>query len=357
MVTLLNCIERIPEVLRTILAERETGFSALENYLKETDFLPDELVFIGSGTSSTAAITAKPFVEKVSGIRVKIVYPNEYAEDSAVLNPHALHVFTSQTGTSIVVNRVMEKIKEAGLLAVSFTERDDSPLAEISPCHISLNCGIEEYPMRTIGYTASVFNHMLLAMKLGRLTGHLSEGAYEALLRDAAKLPESHRIVTEQAKAWARGTEAQLNRSQCVVFTGADMLYGVSLEAAVKFWEMPKIVTIGYELEEGLHGPAYGYSGKHCVIVLTDGGKETDKAIRLARYMKEAHGNGLVIGTDTVDDTDLHIAPDAGPFNALALSAAVQVLSYYITEDNGRDLTKPSDHSVMDSYFRTHTGF
>lgn len=42
----------------------------------------------------------------------------------------------------------------------------------------------------------------------------------------------------------------------------------------MKVWECPQIASVGYELEEGMHGPNYGYNSNHCVIVLNDGRKE-----------------------------------------------------------------------------------
>ena len=355
MVTLLNCIERIPSVLENILAQCESSFAPLFEYLGEDLTRIDEIVFIGSGTSSTAAVTSRPFVEKVSGLRTKTVLPNEYAEDGCVLNPNALHVFNSQTGTSKVVCAVLEKLNGLGLLSVSLTGDETSPIAEISPCHVPMNCGPEEYLMRTIGYTASVLDHMLLGLMLGRKRGFITEEQYEQYMRDAAAAPEDHRKVTADVKNWYRSVERGMMRSQAIIFTGAGTLYGVALEGAVKFWEMPQMISIGYELEEGLHGPNYGYSWPHCVIVFDDGLKESSKASALARYMKDEFRNGILIGPYPVDDKDLKIDASCGDFRCLAYSAVPQVLAYMLAEDGGRDVTKPADHTVMYSYFNTHS--
>ncbi len=354
MVTLLDCIERIPSVIENILQKQEEAFAPFMAYVKGKTAQIDEIVFIGSGTSNTVAMTSWPFVEKVSGIRTKVVLPNDYIREGSVYNPHALHVFTSQTGTSKVVCKVMEKLSAKGYLCVSMTEADTTVLAKNSPSHICLNCGKEEYGQRTIGYTASVLNHMLLALRLGLAKGTISRQQYEAYQADVAKVPDSHRVITEQTKVWYKQNQRQLMRSRCIVFTGAGSLYGVALEAAVKFWEMPQVISMGYELEEGLHGPNYGYDYPHCVIVLNDGGEESDKALSLARYMKEVFHNGLAVGTVVVDDRDLKLDIKSGEFACLEFSAVHQVTAYLLTQDGGRDLTKRADHSVMNSYFKTH---
>lgn len=354
MVTLLDCIERIPSVIETILAEQEETFESFMVYVGQRINEIDEIVLIGSGTSYTAAMTSSPFMEKASGLRVRAVFPNDYIEEGRVYNPNALYLFTSQTGTSKVVCQVMEKLKQKGFMCVSMTEAADTMLASVSPCHVCLNCGGEEYLMRTIGYTSSVLNHMLMAAKVGLARGYLTREQYEAYQREAGRVPDSHRVITRQAGNWFEKNKRQIMRSDCIIFTGAGALYGVALEGAVKFWEMPQVISVGYELEEGLHGPNYGYNENHCVVAFHDGGREEEKALSLARYMKEVYHNGLVVGTKTVDDKDLMLEIKGGNFSCLEFSAVPQVMAYFLAEDGGRDLTMLNDHSVMYSYFKTH---
>lgn len=355
MVTVLDCIERIPSIIETILENHEETYRPLMEYINASSQKINEIVFIGSGTSNTSAVTSQPFVEKVSGICTKIALPNNCASEYYVFNKNALYVFTSQTGTSTVVCQVMEKLSAEGYMCVSLTEAPNTKLAQISPCHICLNCGKEEHLMRTIGYTSSVFNHMLLGMKLGLANGHLSKEQYDHYLEDAKRVPDSHRVITEQAKVWFEKNKRQIMRSRCVIFTGSGSLYGVALEGAVKFWEMPQVISVGYELEEGMHGPNYGYDENHCIVVLNDGGSESNKALSLARYMKDVFHNGLVVGTKVVDDQDLLLDMKGGEFACLEFSAVPQIMAYYLAVDSGRDISKPIDHTVMYSYFNTHS--
>ncbi len=354
MVTILDCIERIPSVMENILAAREESFAAFMEFIKDKTEKINEIIFVGSGTSNTAAMTSRLFVEKVSGISTKVVLPNDYINSGRVYNSHGLYVFTSQTGTSKEVCKLMEELSAKGFWCVALTQGNDTMLAKASYCHICLNCGEEEYLMRTIGYTASVLNHMLMGLKLGLARGRITREEFLAYLKEAGRVPDSHRVITAQTKKWFRENKRQIMRSDCVIFTGAGDLYGVALEGAVKFWEMPQVISIGYELEEGLHGPNYGYNGNHCVVVFNDGRGQSEKALSLARYMKEVLGNGLVAGAVTVDDKDLKLELKGGSFECLEFSAVPQVMAYFLAEDGGRDLTIPSDHKVMYSYFNTH---
>ena len=354
MVTLMDCIERVPSVVDVILEKREETFKPFRAWIAPKLDEIDEIVFIGSGTSNTSAMTSYLFTEKTSGLPCRTLTPCTGFEEERVLSKKALYVFTSQTGTSIETRRLQKVFTDKGLFCVCMTESAETPLAKEAQMHVCLNCGVEEYGQRTIGYCASILTHMLMAMEIGLLKKTLTDAEYDALLKQAKAAAENRKQIVPAARKWFHAHRRQIMRSDCVIFTGSGALFGVALEGAVKFWEMPQIIAVGYELEEGLHGPNYGYCGRHCVIVLNDGGKDGKKALSLARYMKEVNHNGFVFGNETADGDDLKFDVIGGPFEAIEFSAAVQAFAYDLTEDGGRDLTVKSDHSVMESYFKTH---
>ena len=143
-------------------------------------------------------------------------------------------------------------------------------------------------------------------------------------------------------------------RSRFIAFTGAGTLYGVAMEAAVKTWEAPQYPSAGYELDEGMHGPNYGYNSNDAVIILNDGSRGAEKALALARYMKDEFDNGYIFGLDAIDGRDLAFTPAGGDFCCLEFAAAVQTFMYRLAEDGGRDLTIRDPHTVMYSYFNSH---
>ncbi len=354
MVTLLDCIERIPSILESILRDRKENTRQFFEYLSDKIHDINEIVFVGSGTSNTSAVTSKIFVEKVSGIGTKVCYPADFCYNTGYYNPKALYVFTSQTGTSIVTRNAQKLVQDMGFLSLSITESEETPLAREASSHINMGCGHEEYLMRTIGYTSSVFAHMLLALEIGLKRGSITPAQYEEYLSKAALVPDSHRAITAKTLEWLKKSKRQMMRSQCIIFTGSGSLYGVSLEGAVKVWEIPQTASMGYELEEGMHGPNYGYDTRHCVIVLNDGGRDNDKALSLARYMKDVWNNGLVVGSSVVDGSDLALELKGGEFSCLELSAVPQVIAYKLAVDAGRELLIHPDDSRMESYFKTH---
>lgn len=355
MVTMLDCIKRTGSCLTELLDHWEDLSKGCFEKLQQHIPVINQIIFVGSGTSNTAAMTSKLFVEKASGIQTRNITPNEFLHSTFVYPDHALYVFTSQTGTSIVSRQAQHFCQEKGLLTLCITESEDTPMAKESELHLIMGCGYEEHPMRTIGFSCSVLVHMLLGMELGLRRNHLTDEQYRQYREDGFRAAGNQLYVIEETMKWMDQAKHSMLRAECIIFTGAEELYGISLEGAMKVWETPQIPCFGYEIEEGIHGPNYGYNSRHCVVVLNNGGREEPKMMSLAGYMKEVHGSGLMAGAGIVDDKDLKLEIKSRDFCALEFAPVVQCIAYHLAVDMGRDMSLPHDNSRMDRYFVTHS--
>lgn len=353
MVTMLDCIKRIPSLLEQILSEAEGRFGEVFGCILAERV--DELVFIGSGTSFNGASTARYLAERASGVRVTVVLPEEFLYEYSFRNPNALYVFISQTGTSAITLKALRYVKEKGYMSLAVSESADTPIAREADIFLDMGCGHEEYGMRTIGYSTTVLTLMWLGIELGVHRKNMNREAYGEYQKQAKAAAANIPDVIRKAMAWMDTSRRRMMKSQFFAFTGTGPLYGVSMEAAVKMWEAPQYPSGGYELDEGMHGPNYGYNYNHAVFVLNDGGFGNDRALALARYMKNEHGNGYIIGVGALDEKDLAFTPAGGPFMCLEYAAAIQVLMYRLAVDGGRDFSILGVHAKMNSYFQSHT--
>ena len=129
MVTLLDCIYRVPSVIEGIVARREETFAPLLDAVKDRLGELNEIMFIGSGTSNTCSLTSYRFVEKASKLSTCTMIPNEFLAKT-VYNPKALYVFVSQSGTSTLTQQALKKVKALGCLTAAITEAPTTPLAK-----------------------------------------------------------------------------------------------------------------------------------------------------------------------------------------------------------------------------------
>lgn len=353
--SMMDCINDTQKACQNIINHRKSNTKHLIEYLGDDVKNINEIVFVGSGTSNTSAVTSKSFVEKVTRIRTIAITSNDFLYNTYVYSPNALYVFTSQTGTSIVALEALKFIQDKGYYHVAVSESDSTPIAKAADCFVTMDCGIEEYPMRTTGYCASVLTHMIIGLEIGLARNTISEAEYESYIKDAEKISESHKSIVQKTLSWLEYNKRKMLRSDMIIFTGADSLYGITLEGAMKVWETVQVASAGYEIEEGLHGPNYGYNYRHCVIVLNDGKRENKKCLALANYMKDVWNNGFVAGANVIDGEDLQFEVQTNDFCALEFAPVVQVIAYVLAKDQGRDLFAHHDNSRMESYFKTHS--
>ena len=113
---------------------------------------------------------------------------------------------------------------------------------------------------------------MLMGLEIGRAYKNLSNEEYQEYIKEAGRLPNSHEEIRKAALVWMDVARRKMFQSQLLVFTGAGSLYGLALEGAMKIWECPQIASVGYELEEGMHGPNYGYNLSLIHIFVRDAG-------------------------------------------------------------------------------------
>lgn len=348
---MLDCIRNSEQQFKFLLDIYSTNYV---EFLRNIDESITGITLVGSGSSSTCAITAKPLMQKYTGLDVTVLYPNDFIYNTYNYDTNRAYIFISQTGTSLVTMKALNKAKELGLKCFTMSESRSTKLATQCSTFIDMGCGKEEYPMRTTGYSSSVFCLLLLSIQLGKKLGVIDQDFEIELLNDARLMITQYQSVIDSTLEWLTFNKRKMLQSQLILFVGADQLYGIALEGAMKVWETPQIASQGYELEESLHGPNYGYNSNHCVIVLDDGLRETKKAHALAKYVKDVKHNGFIIGPKPIDQEDFTLISKSNYFYSLHYAACLQTIAYKLAKDQGRDLFAHHDNSLMYSYFETH---
>lgn len=359
MTTMLDVIRRVPQTVNRILDEQANTFADLCAKLKEQPDRFNELVYVGSGSSNTAAVAAVRIAEQASRLPARTMVPNDFLR-KAVYNPDAIYVFVSQSGNSHLTCLAAAKAKELGLFTVAVSEKPDTPLAKMVDVYVNQHCEDEEYGMVTVGYCSSMLTQMVLGMNVGLATGKLSQEEFDAYLEDARKVPASHKVVTDKAVEWFEANKNTFLNKEGITFYGAGPLWGVALEGALKTFEVArKIMAIGFELDDGLHGPDMGYTDKHVVIFLNEAGKDEKLLQNGARFAKGETGGGFIFGKNPIDETDLAFEPASQCFYALEFAPAVETLAYLLAVEFGTPVYSIAEWTKENApksnkYFATH---
>lgn len=355
MLTLMDMIYRVPSVIEDILKHHKEYTKPMILYLGDGIKNINEIVFIGSGTSNTSAMTSREIVEKVSGLSTNAVLPNVFLSKTTY-NPHALYVFTSQSGTSTLTQKAQKEMKERGYATIAVTEADTTPLAKESGAHVYMGCGTEEFGQRTIGYCSSILTHIMIGLEIGLVRGYLTESDYQSYLEDATKVPASHKEICEKTIEWYKHNKWKLMNVENYAIYGAGPLWGVAAEGALKILEVAKrYLCVGYEMDDGMHGPTMGFTRKTAIVILNDG-RNVRIANGLAKYIKEEVGDCFVIGNHTIDERDLPFQTVSTWFYCLEYAPVLEILAHYLAKDYGIVTKEFKEQEPLPEtkYFNTH---
>ncbi|MEF9968727.1 MAG: sugar isomerase, partial [Longicatena sp.] len=191
-----------------------------------------------------------------------------------------------------------------------------------------LECDHEEFGQRTIGYCSSILTQMIVGLEIGLKLGNLKIEKYDALIMQALKVPASHKIICEKTMTWFDNNKWKLMNKDGFAFYGSGNLWGVAQEGALKALEIAKrFLCVGYEMDDGMHGPTMGFTNRHGIIILNDG-RNQNIANGLAKYIKAEVSDAFIIGKNTIDESDLAFEPVGGPFACLEYAPVVEILAY-----------------------------
>ncbi|MBR0385478.1 MAG: SIS domain-containing protein [Erysipelotrichaceae bacterium] len=357
MVTMLDCIRRTAPKSLLVFDTARTNTDELVNKLGSKIRELTEIIVVGSGSSHNASVTACAFMEKVSGLPVHVYIPNEF-NNKTVFPETALYVFLSQSGTSTLLEDMLKEAKGKGLFTVGVTDYDDSPISRQADAKVSLMVGGEEYGYRTVGFCCSFLVLQMIALRIGLERGYITDQDFEDCLADGRKASENHPAIVEKTLAWFDQHKESLKEANSLLYYGSGSLYGIAIEGALKLLETAKLyLSIGFEAEDGLHGPNLGFNKGDVVIALCDGKTDVGYATSVVNFSKNELGQGSIFGHPAIDWDDLVFECASENFKALEMAPAVEVVAYMMAiindvpvEDSAHRTPHPSS-----KYFQTHS--
>lgn len=342
--SLLNCIENIPISLETILNNFEQIQLKINIYLKKYEI--NELIFIASGTSLNAAKVTRYFAQNNCKIECRFFCPNEFNNYIEYVNPKALYILVSQGGSTKLVYEALLKIKKNNLCHCSLTQSDNTLIAKNSDLSIELGCGIEKYLFRTLGYSTTVLNCLLIEMIISFNSQKINYVTISNYLDELKNGIKNLTNIHSQFNGWYKDNQYELLKRQQVILAGAKDLYEVAQEADIKLMEMVPIFSRSFELEELIHGPQNVFNDNIIYFILNNYKYDSVKALKIAEFLKNEIGYCIIVGDNVFDNQDFLINFKTINFVYLEIITFFQLLAYYMAIDRGRDLSKSLNSSI-----------
>ncbi len=306
--TVLGYIKDQPRALRAALENKDEFVAPFVEVFKRHNI--KKVIFLGSGTSYNVSLIAAYYFKHIVGIDAEGQYPTVFENyekadwTNTLKKEEILFVGISQSGTSRSTLDVMRQAKQDGYITLALTEDLNSEITKHVDIVVHLLCGKELTPPETRGYTVTVFTLYLWAVSVARALGVYDEGRYGGAMNDAKALADNFDTVIEEGEAWYDRNKATIVNSDRIYVLGYGLDYGSALEGMLKIGEMLRIPTLGYEIEEYLHGPTMSLNKRQTIFLIGSDEAEFERMLQIRETFKKYTDRVHVITCKDIDKDD-----------------------------------------------------
>lgn len=304
------------------------------------------IIIIGCGTSWHAALVGEYLIEEYARIPVEVEYASEFRYRNPILNSDDVVIAISQSGETADTLAALRMAKEKGATILGICNVVGSSIARETDAGVYTHAGVEIGVASTKAFTAQVTVITLLALKLAKEKGNISQALYLDLIKELAEIPEKvksilvkHPHIKEVAGKYIDSINA--------LYLGRGYLFPVALEGALKLKEISYIHAEGYAAGEMKHGPIALVDDNLPVIVVAAKDHYYEKIVSNIQEVKARKGNIIAVVTEGDDGlksmvNDLFEIPKSHPaVSALLAIIPLQLFSYYIAVMRGCDVDQP----------------
>ncbi|WP_305805874.1 glutamine--fructose-6-phosphate transaminase (isomerizing) [Stenotrophomonas sp. YIM B06876] len=302
---------------------------------------------LACGTSYYAGLTARYWIEAISGLPCSVEIASEYRYRAAYANPKHLIVTISQSGETLDTMEALKYAKSLGHLhTLSICNVPESAIPRASELVCYTRAGAEIGVASTKAFTTQLAALFQLTVVLGKLHGRIDAAQEADYLEQLRHLPGSvqHALNLEpQIVAWAERFAGKAN----ALFLGRGLHYPIALEGALKLKEISYIHAEAYPAGELKHGPLALVDAEMPVVVIAPNDRLLEK-VKSNMQEVRARGGELFVFTDQdsnfSESEGVHVIRTprhAGVLSPIVHTIPVQLLAYHTALARGTDVDKP----------------
>ena len=306
----------------------------------------NRIIIVACGTSWHAGLIAEYIIEEVCRIPVEVEYASEFRYRNPIVNKGDVIIAISQSGETADTLVAIEKAKENGAIIFGIVNVVGSSIARVSHAGAYTHAGPEIGVASTKAFTAQLVVLTLIALKIAKEKGTISEEYYSKLLFELEDVPEKVASLLKNAEELKKIGEKYKNASDAL-FLGRGYNFPVALEGALKLKEISYIHAEGYPAAEMKHGPIALVDENLPVVFVATKDAYHAKIVSNVQEIKARKGKVIAIiseGDDIIPAMadDVFVVPPADEIIAPMISVIpLQLLSYYIGVAKGCDVDKP----------------
>lgn len=320
-----------------------SGVDAIEDRLLQAK----RVIIVACGTSWHAGLVAEYVIEELCRINVEVEYASEFRYRNPIITSDDVIIAISQSGETADTLVALERAKEQGATIFGVVNVVGSSISRIAHAGCYTHAGPEIGVASTKAYTAQLAVLMLLALKLAKAKGTISEERFQELCHELHDIPNKVQWVLDHQADQIKAIAMKYKDARDMLYLGRGYNFPTALEGALKLKEISYIHAEGYPAAEMKHGPIALVDEDLPVVFIASRDMYHEKIISNIQEIKARKGKVLAvvsegdIVTPSISD-DVMIVPAADEVIAPLLTVVpLQLLSYYIGVYRGVDVDKP----------------
>ncbi len=307
----------------------------------------DSILILACGTSSHAGLTARYWLEAITGVPCNVEIASEYRYRVSVPNPRQLIVVISQSGETADTLAALQHAKANGQRkTLAICNVPESAIVRESALRFITRAGPEIGVASTKAFTTQLAALFLLNLVVAKVKGRLSEADEASCQEQLRHLPVAVNKVLAlepEIKAWA---QRFANKSDAL-FLGRGRHYPIALEGALKLKEISYIHAEAYPAGELKHGPLALVDANMPVIAVAPNDELLEKLKSNLREVR-ARGGELYVFADGDSEIEgsegvnvMKLPEHYGQLSPILHVVPLQLLSYHAALVKGTDVDKP----------------
>lgn len=304
---------------------------------------PKNWLIIATGSSLNATLSAKYYMEKMTGVSIEVVEPFTFVYYEKLKQTTDLILVISQSGQSYSTIEALKKVQEMeGIPKVALTGNMNSSITRYADMTVDIGCGIEKVGYVTKGFTSTVLTLMLMGVVAGNINGNLTgENKLQEINEIENALEQIPSIIERSERFYKQHAEELINIPRFAA-VGYGPTFGTAKECETKFTETVRVPTQGFELEAFMHGPYLEVDDSYGLITIQTNSIHAERSNKLKNYFSTYTEHCFSITTENEDnEKTMSIGINIDEYKSpLLMVIPFQVLAYRITLGRGIDINK-----------------
>ena len=239
----------------------------------------ERIYVLGTGTSYYAALTCKYVFEEFLGVPTEGIQAHAFAvyQRDTLLSERTLVIAFSNSGDNVLPCESLAKAKSRGAFTIAVTAMPNSPITGIAHGVVLTGAQKDMGVPHTKVHTRGLFSLYLTAIRLGERYGTSTADTQARIAQVNAAVSAIVQVVQAE-DTWRRLAEEYAG-CRMVAVLGMGPNTGTAGCGALMVTELAKIYSVGYELEDFMHGRFRGVDQANPMLLLGPEGKGISKLL------------------------------------------------------------------------------